>query len=86
MLKHRLQILLTPEQLRLLKSEARARRKSVGALVREAIEAHLGGTIGSTERQRLQALAAIKAMSGRYLPPGELDRIAQGEREADLPA
>jgi hypothetical protein len=82
MLDERLQVLLTTEQRRHLESEARTRRTSVGALVREAIDAHLGGHVGSDER--LRALGAIKAMRGRYLPPDELDRIIEEEREAAL--
>jgi len=83
MLDERLQVLLTAEQRRHLESEARTRGTSVGALVREAIDVHVGDTVSRADR--LRALEAIKALRGRYLPPDELDRIVEEEREAASP-
>jgi hypothetical protein len=80
MLTRRLQILLDDRRYRRLRSEARARRASVGALVREAIDRSYPVSI---ERKR----AAAKAILGA--PPmalpadlrdlkAELDQIRAG--------
>ncbi len=80
MLKERLQILVTKEQRDRLESEARRRGTSVGGLVREAIDTHFPSF---SREQRLRAFEAIAGMKGgRYLPPEELDRIVEEEREA----
>lgn len=77
MLSERLQILVTPEQRERLESEARSQGSSVGGLVRAAIDARLGG---ASQDEKLRALERIKAMKGEYLPPDELDRVADAER------
>ena len=77
MLSERLQILVSREQRRRLEEEARRTGASVGALVREAIEARVGA---AAVGERLEAVAAISALSGTYLPPDELDAIIGDER------
>ena len=77
MLTERLQVLITPEQRRRLEAEARRNGSSVGGLVRAAIDARFGG---AEQNERLQALDRIKAMHGEFLPPDELDRVADEER------
>ena len=78
----RLQILLTPEQSRRLREEARLRGKSVATLVREAIDARYRPP---RREQRLAAVEAIAAMTGgRFVTLDELDRITADEREANF--
>ena len=74
----RFQILITDEQRRRLELEARRRRESVASLIREAIDARFGPT---TLEGRLEALEAIRALSGTFLSPDELDQVAEEERE-----
>jgi hypothetical protein len=82
MLNERLQLLITRDQRRRLEAEARRRRTSVGAVIRQAIDERLGG---AAPEQRVRAVAEIRAMTGgRYLPPDALDRIVDEEREQVL--
>ena len=74
----RFQILITDEQRRRLALEARRRHESVASLIREAIDARFGPM---TLEGRLEALDAIRAMSGTFLSPDELNQIAEEERE-----
>lgn len=83
MLKERLQILVSRGQRRRLEAEAQRRGLSVGGLVREAVDAHLGH-VG--EAERLEALEGIRAAGGRFLSPDELNRIVGEEREATFGA
>lgn len=76
-----MQILLTPDQRRRLDAEARDRGVSVARLIREAIDARFGA---SAPEDRRRALDGIRAMSGRFLAPDELDRIVEEERETGL--
>ena len=80
MFSERLQILVTPDQRRRLEQEARSRGASVGGLIREAIDARFGGV---SQEERIRAYEEIASMrGGRDLPPEELDRIIEEEREA----
>jgi hypothetical protein len=82
MLTERLQILVEPRQRRRLRAEARRRGTSVGTLVREAIDAHLGG--GSRE-ERLRAVEEMRAAPpGPFVTPDELDRLAEAEHDEGL--
>jgi hypothetical protein len=82
MLTERLQVLLSRGQRRRLEAEARRRRTSVGALIREAVDARLHSV--PLEKRR-RAIAEIKAMSGgHFLPPETLERIVEEERERPL--
>jgi hypothetical protein len=79
MLTERLQVLMSKEQRRRLESEAKRRRSSVGALIREAIDARVAS---ATPEERARAIAEIKTMrGGRFLSPSELERIVDEERE-----
>jgi predicted DNA-binding protein len=79
MLNERLQILISPEQRRRLEAEARRRGASVASVIREAIDARLGSV---TREERLRAVEAIESMDGgRFLPPDELDRLVELERD-----
>lgn len=77
MLSERLQILVTPEQRRRLEEEAERRGVSVGGLIREAVEAHLGTV---AREDRLRALDSIRAMRGRFLTVEELEGLVEEER------
>ena len=79
MLKERLQILVSAEQRRRLEAEAKRRGSSVGALVREAIDARYGTT---TVADRLRAVDEIAALGGRFLTPAELEHVIAEERDA----
>lgn len=82
MLTERLQVLLSRAQRIRLEAEAKRRRTSVGALVREAVDARLHSV--PLEKRR-RAIAEIKAMSGgRYLTTATLERIVDEERERPL--
>lgn len=84
MLTERLQILVSRAQRRRLEVEARRRGTSLGALIREAVDARVH-TVPVAERRR--ALAAIKAMSGgRFLAARTLERIVDEERDEPLRA
>ena len=84
MLTERLQILVDPEQRRRLEDEARRSGVSVGALVREAIDARVGA---AAVEERLHAVEAIRALSGSDLTPEEIDEIIGEERlQAARPA
>ena len=78
MLKERLQVLITAEQRRLLEAEARRRRTSVAALIRDAIDGRYGTV---TREDRLRAVEELGKMSARYVPPSELGRMIDEERE-----
>jgi len=82
MLTERLQILVRPEQRRRLEAEARRRQTSVGALVREAVDAKFAGP---TREQRIKAVQEIRAMNvnGLFYSPQELNRILEEEFEAE---
>lgn len=81
MLSERLQILVSPEQRQRLEGEARQKGASVGALVRDAIDARFGSTAAG---ERRRAVEEIAAMSGTYLPVEELEAILAEERERDV--
>ncbi len=82
MFTERLQVLMSRAQRRRLELEARRRGTSVGALIREAVDARAHG-FPAAERRR--ALGAIKAMgAGRFLDVGTLERIVDEERESPL--
>lgn len=82
MLSERLQILVSKDQRRRLELEAQRRGASVGQLVREAVDAHLGSI---SKPERLEALEGIRAIHGKFLSPRELNRIVEEERESVLP-
>jgi hypothetical protein len=78
MFTERLQILVSKEQRLLLEREARRRNASVASIVRDAVEAELGG---SSRAARLRAVAAISDLRGApFLPPDELGREIEAAR------
>lgn len=78
MLKERLQIMVDREQRRALDAEAKRRGVSVGSVVREAIDARLGG---SERRRRLRAVEEMRSAAKGNAPSQELiDRILDEER------
>jgi hypothetical protein len=81
MLKERMQILISSDQRRRLEQEAQRRGTSVASVIRDAVDAQLGGVSGG---ERRGALDDIRAMRGRFAPPEELSRIAAGERDDQL--
>ena len=83
MFSERLQILISPEQRKRLETEARRRGSSVAALIREAVDLHVGAP---ARPERTQAIAAIRAMRGRHLTPEELERLVEQERMGTAPA
>jgi len=84
MLNHRLQVLVSKEQRNRLDAEARARGGSIGALVREAIDARYGATPVS---KRIKAVEEIAAMRVDALPsPAEINSIIDAEHEATAAA
>jgi hypothetical protein len=78
MLSERLQILVTSEQRRRLEVEAKRRGTSVASLIRQAIDTQFAPV---TREDRLRALGHIRGMQGRFLPPAELARLADSERD-----
>lgn len=83
MLTKRLQILISRDQQRRLDAAAKRRGTSVGALIREAIDARLGQ---APEEQRLRVVAEMRAVrGGRFVPPAEIERIVEQERDDALP-
>jgi len=77
MFSERLQILVSPAQRKRWEAEAKRRGTSVAGLIREAVDRHLGS---ANRSDRVEALAGIRAMRGRFLSPSELDRLIEEER------
>jgi len=77
MFRERLQILVTKEQRRLLEGEAGRRGTSVASVIRELVDGSLGG-VAVGERER--AVSELRAMSGRFLDPDQLNGVVSAER------
>ena len=83
MFDQRLQLLVSKEQRRRLEAAAREQRKSVGQLIREAIDARYGSV---TREDRVRAAREIvTATGGRYLTPDALNEIVSDERLSNFP-
>jgi hypothetical protein len=82
MFSERLQILLSPEQRRLLEDEARRRGTSIAAVVRAALNRELGL---SSRDDRAKALDEVRAMRAGFVSPEEINRIAASERDHAIP-
>ena len=78
MYSERLQVLLTPHQRRYLQQEAKRRGISVTALIREAVNEHLGVV---PERDRKRAYRSIVDRQAVFLPPDQLDELVEGRFE-----
>jgi hypothetical protein len=72
MFSERLQLLLSPEQRERLRAEADRRRVSVAALIREAIDEHVGVVARS---DRVRAVEEISRMRAPFVPPDELEAV-----------
>lgn len=83
MLNERLQILVSADQRRRLEQEAQRRGSSVASVIRDAVDAQLGGI---TMEDRRAALDEILAMRGRFASPDELNRLAASEHDDQLEA
>jgi hypothetical protein len=81
MLDQRMQILISADQRRRLEQEARRRSTSVASVIRDAVDAQLGGI---TVEERRAALDEILAMRGRFASPDELNRLAASEHDDQL--
>lgn len=81
MLSERLQVLMTRTQRRRLEEEARRRGTSVGAVIREAVDARARR---APLAERMRAMEEIRAMRGRHVPVETLERIVEEERESLL--
>jgi hypothetical protein len=83
MYSERMQLLISKEQRRRLEQEAERRGTSVASVVRDAVDAQLGGP---TPEERHAALERIRSMrSDVFLTPEELNRVVAEEREANFP-
>jgi hypothetical protein len=83
MLKERLQILVSTDQRRRLEREARRRGTSIGSVVRDAVDAQLGGVTPEERRAAFDRILAMRG-KGRYLSPEEINRIAASETEEEF--
>lgn len=72
MYSERLQILISKEQRRRLEAEAKRRKASVASVIRDAVDAELGGVSRDARLKAVERIAAIQL--GPYLPPDELLR------------
>ena len=82
MFTERLQVRLSRTQRQGLEAEAKRRRISVSAVIREALDARFQSV--PLER-RLRAVAEIRAMrGGRFLTIGAIERIVDEERSRPL--
>ncbi len=61
-------------------AETRRRGTSVAGVIPEAINARLGTV---TREDRLRVLEEIRTLQGRFLPPDEIDRLAELEHAGD---
>lgn len=83
MLDQRMQLLISKEQRRQLESKARESGKSVGQLIREAIDARYGAI---SREERIRAAREIRqAKGGRYLTVAELHELVSEERLGNFP-
>lgn len=57
----RTQVLLSKQQLAALKQRAQREKKSVGAVIRDAVDAYAGGVTEDERRQALEELLAMNA-------------------------
>lgn len=82
MYSERLQILVSKEQRQRLEREAKRRNSSVASVIRDAVEAELGGI---SRQDRLDALAAISRLApAPYLSPEELEQEIAAAHEEEM--
>ena len=89
MLKKRVEILFEPLEYRRLEEIARTRKRSVGSVVREAVERYV---LEPTQEEKRRALEWIRAQRGPVGSPDEIkktivdaisEQIARSLRETD---
>src|SRR5258708_857680 len=78
MLTERLQILIRPDQRKRLEAEARKRKTSVAAVVREAVDLRFNAV---TPEDRRRALDELRQMHAQFVSPEELNRMVEEERD-----
>lgn len=85
MLSERLQILVTPEQRRTLEAEAERQGTSVGAVVREAIDARLDTVDRARRRAAFEELLRISERNrgARRVSGDDLSRLIDESRLAE---
>jgi hypothetical protein len=82
MYTERLQILVSREQRRRLEREAKRRKSSVASVIRDAVEAELGGI---SRQDRLDAVAAISGLRGvPHISPEQLEREIERARGDEI--
>lgn len=69
MLKKRVEVLFEPSEYRRLEEVARAQKRSVGSVVREAVEKHV---VRPTEEERRKAIEWFAAQRGPVGSPEEI--------------
>lgn len=85
MLNERLQILVTAEQRRTLEAEAGRRGASVGALVREAIDARFDTVDRERRRAAFEELQRIGGRNrGLVVPLDELEELIEQSRTDEI--
>lgn len=82
MYSERMQILVSPDQRRMLEEEARRTGSSVASLVREAVDARFRQP---TREQRMGAAARMAARSAEYVPPDELKGLIDDRFDREYP-
>lgn len=83
MLDQRLQVLVSKDQRRRLEEEARRRNRSVGAVIREAVDQRYGGV---TRVGKVAAAARIAGMSGSPVSLEEIEAVLDGRFDVAAPA
>jgi len=82
MYSERTQVLLTPEQRRRLERRAAEERRSIGALIRDAVDAYTGAS-GRTRQEAADSLLSVGAPVADWeVMKGEIIRGAGGQRGA----
>lgn len=83
MYSERMQILLSPEQRRLVEDEARRAGRSAAAVVREAIEARYRSADPGRRRAAFERMRRRRAAT---LPPEELEALLESRFDDELPS
>jgi hypothetical protein len=77
---HRTQIYLEPSQYELLRSRARRESKSLAAVIRDILDASLGGSAATAARDPLRAVIGIGKGNGSAVAENYEDFL-YGERD-----
>jgi predicted DNA-binding protein len=83
MYSERLQLLISKEQRRRLDQEAKRRGTSVASVIREAVDAQVGGPSLEERRNAFERIRSRR--EAPFLTPEELNRMVAEEREANFP-